>query len=92
MKSVSNNPINISKGADGGFVEDAIINCVKEIILKLRMEFDVEYNDITYKELYKKCVQFAKEIDEILSAEILQQDNMFQSNPDFSSFTNNKLV
>ena len=86
------NPINISKGSDGGFVEEQIINCVKDIISKIRMEFDVEYKDITYKELYVKCVQFAKEVDEILSSEIAQRDNVFNTTPDFQSFKNNKLV
>lgn len=86
------NPINISKGSDGGFVEEQIINCVKDIISKIRMEFDVEYKDITYKELYVKCVQFAKEVDEILSSEIVDRDNVFNTTPDFQSFKNNKLV
>lgn len=86
------NPINISKGSNGGFVEEQIISCVKDIISKIRMEFDVEYKDITYKELYVKCVQFAKEVDEILSSEIAQRDNVFNTTPDFQSFKNNKLV
>ncbi|MBQ2982801.1 MAG: hypothetical protein IJD58_11840 [Lachnospiraceae bacterium] len=92
MKTVANNPINISKGSKGGYVEEQLINCVKDIIAKVRMEFDVEYKDVTYKDLYMKTVQFAKEIDEVLSAEISQRDDMFDSTPDFFSFRNDKLV
>ena len=84
--------INISKGSDGGFVEEQIIDCVKEIIAKIRREFDIEYKDVTYKELYTKCVQFAKEVDEILSSEIAERDDMFRTTPDFFSFKNDKLV
>lgn len=92
MKTVSNNPINISRGGKGGYVEEQLINCVKDIISKVRMEFDIEYNDTTYKQLYIKTVQFAKEVDEILSAEISQRDDMFDTTPDFFSFKNDKLV
>lgn len=92
MKKVTNNPINISKGSKGGYVEEQLINCVKDIIAKVRMEFEVEYNDVTYKDIYMKTVQFAKEIDEILSAEITQRDDMFKTTPDYFSFRNNKLV
>jgi hypothetical protein len=92
MKKVSNNPINISKGGKGGYVEQKLIECVKDIIAKVRMEFDIEYNDVTYKDIYMKTVQFSKEIDEILSAEITQRDDMFKSTPDYFSFRNDKLV
>jgi hypothetical protein len=92
MKTVSNNPINISKGSKGGYVEEKLIECIKDIISKVRMEFDVEYNDVTYKNLYVKTVQFAKEVDEVLSAEITQRDDMFNTTPDFFSFRNDKLV
>lgn len=92
MRTVSNNPINISKNSNGGYVEEQIIECVKEIISKMRREFDIEYKDVTYKELYHKCIQFAKEVDEILSAEISQRDDLFNSTPDFFSFRNDKLV
>lgn len=92
MRTVSNNPINISKNSNGGYVEDEIIKCVKEIVFKIRSEFDIDYKDVTYKELYLKCVQFAKEVDEILSSEIPNRDDLFKSTPDFFSFRNNKLV
>lgn len=92
MKTVANNPINISKNSNGGFVEEQIIDCVKEIIAKVRREFDVDYKDITYKTLYMKCVQFAKEVDEVLSAEIPERDDIFDASPDFTSFRNDKLV
>lgn len=92
MQKISNNPINISKGSNGGFVQEQIVDCVKDIIFKLRDEFDLEYNDTTYKELYMKSIQFAKEIDEILSSEIAQRDDMFDTTPDFYSFRNDKLV
>ena len=84
--------INISKNSKGGFVEEQIIDCVKDIISKIRMEFDIDYKDVTYKELYVKCVQFAKEIDEILSSEIANRDDVFDTTPDFFSFRNDKLV
>lgn len=90
MKKVANNPINISD--NGGFIQEQIIDCIKDIVFKLRDEFDLEYNDITYKELYMKSVQFAKEIDEVLSSEISQRDDMFDTTPDFFSFRNNKLT
>lgn len=86
------NTINISNGSNGGFVEEQIIDCVKDIISKIRMEFEIDYKDITYKELYKKCVQFAKEVDEILSSEITGRDDVFKTTPDFFSFKNDKLV
>lgn len=92
MQSVSNNPINISKNSNGGYVEEQVIECVKEIISKVRREFDIDYKDVTYKELYIKCVQFAKEVDEILSAEISQRDDLFDTTPDFFSFRNDKIV
>ena len=92
MKTVANNPINISKDSKGGYVEEQLIKCVKDIIAKVRMEFEIEYKDVTYKELYMKTVQFAKEIDEVLSAEISQRDDMFDTTPDFFSFKNDKLV
>ena len=92
MKPVSNNPINISKGGNGGFVQEQIIDCINDIVFKLRLETDVEYNDVTYKELYIKAVQFAKEIDEILSSEISQRDDMFDATPNVFSFRNDKLV
>lgn len=92
MKTVANNPINISKDSKGGYVEEQLIKCIKDIIAKVRMEFEIEYKDVTYKELYMKTVQFAKEIDEVLSAEISQRDDMFNTTPDFFSFKNDKLV
>lgn len=90
MNKVSNNPINISKNS--GFVEERLVDCIKDIIFELQMEFDIEYNDTTYRELYIKTAQFAKEIDAILSADITQRDDMFKSTPDFFSFKNNKMV
>lgn len=92
MRTVSNNPINISKNSNGGYIEEQIIQCVKEIISKIRREFDIDYKDVTYKDLYLKSIQFAKEVDEILSAEIPQRDDLFNSTPDFFSFRNDKLV
>lgn len=89
---MNNNYINISKNSKGGLVEEQIINCVKDVISKIRMEFDIEYKDVTYKELYIKCVQFAKEVDEILSSEITGRDDMFNTTPDYFSFKNDKLV
>ena len=65
---------------------------IKNIIFKIKNEFDIEYEDVTYKDLYIKTIQFAKEVDEILSAEITQVDNIFHSTPDFNSFKNDKLV
>ncbi|MBR5785896.1 MAG: hypothetical protein IKY41_04275, partial [Clostridia bacterium] len=62
------------------------------IIFKIKNEFDIEYEDVTYKDIYIKAVQFSKEIDEILSAEITQVDNIFHSAPDFNSFKNDKLI
>jgi hypothetical protein len=90
MKKVNNNSINISK--NGGFVEAQLIECIKDIIFKLQMEFDIEYNDATYRELYIKTAQFAKEVDEVLSSEITQRDDIFKSTPDYFSFKNDKLV
>ena len=90
MKKVNNNSINISK--NGGFVEEQLIECIKDIIFKLQMEFDIEYNDATYRELYIKTAQFAKEVDEVLSSEITQRDDIFKSTPDYFSFKNDKLV
>lgn len=92
MKKVSNNSINISKGSNGGYVEEKLIECVKDIITTVRMEFEVEYNDVTYKDLYSKTVQFAKEVDEILSSEITQRDDLFNTTPDYFSFRNDKLI
>lgn len=85
-------PINISKNSKGGYIQDKIMNCLKNIIYEIKTEFDIEYNDVTYKDIYIKTVQFAKEVDEILSAEITNVDNVFKSTPDFNSFKNNKLV
>lgn len=92
MKTVPNDSINISKNSNGGFIQNHLIDCVKDIIFQLRMNFDIEYKDNTYKELYIKTINFAKEIDEILSSEIIKQDNLFNSTPDFYSFKNDKLV
>ena len=85
-------PINISKGSKGGYVQQQLIKCMQNIIFKIKNEFDIEYEDVTYKDLYIKTIQFAKEVDEILSAEITQVDNIFHSTPDFNSFKNDKLV
>lgn len=84
--------INISKGSDGGYIQKEIMKCLRNIIYKVKTEFDIEYEDVTYKDLYIKAVQFAKEVDEILSAEITNVDNVFHSAPDFNSFKNDKLV
>lgn len=84
--------INISKGSKGGYVQQQLIKCMQNIIFKIKNEFDIEYEDVTYKDLYIKTIQFAKEVDEILSAEITQVDNIFHSTPDFNSFKNDKLV
>lgn len=83
---------NISKGSDGGYIQKEVLKCLKNIIYKIKSELDIEYNDVTYKDIYIKAVQFAKEIDEILSAEVTNVDNVFQSTPDFNSFKNDKLV
>ena len=50
-----------------------------------------EMNILVDRLLEKEVVE-AKEIDEILSAEITQVDNIFHSTPDFNSFKNDKLV
>lgn len=84
--------IDISKNSNGGFIQKEIIKCLKNIIYKIKTEFDIEYEDVTYKDLYLKAVQFAKEVDAILSSEITQIDNIFHSTPDFNSFKNDKLV
>lgn len=84
--------IDISKNSNGGFIQKEIIKCLKNIIYKIKNEFDIEYEDVTYKDLYLKAVQFAKEVDAILSSEITQIDNIFYSTPDFNSFKNDKLV
>lgn len=84
--------IDISKNSNGGFIQKEIIKCLKNIIYKIKNEFDIEYEDVTYKDLYLKAVQFAKEVDTILSSEITQIDNIFHSTPDFNSFKNDKLV
>lgn len=84
--------IDISKNSNGGFIQKEIIKCLKNIIYKIKNEFDIEYEDVTYKDLYLKAVQFAKEVDAILSSEITQIDNIFHSTPDFNSFKNDKLV
>lgn len=91
MKKINNTSINVSNPSEG-FVEKTLIDCVKDIISKVSVEFDIEYNDVTYKELYVKTVQFAKEVDEILSSEISQRDDMFKPYPDTFSFKNDKLV
>lgn len=84
--------IDISKNSNSGFIQKEIIKCLKNIIYKIKNEFDIEYEDVTYKDLYLKAVQFAKEVDAILSSEITQIDNIFHSTPDFNSFKNDKLV
>ena len=84
--------IDISKNSNGSFIQKEIIKCLKNIIYKIKNEFDIEYEDVTYKDLYLKAVQFAKEVDAILSSEITQIDNIFHSTPDFNSFKNDKLV
>jgi hypothetical protein len=74
------------------YIEKQIIDCIKDIILNLQIEFDVEYQDTTYRELYLKSTQFAKEINEILSSEIINKDALFNQPTDFFSAKNDKLV
>ena len=92
MQNISNKSINISKNSSGGYIEEQIIECIKGIISTIRYEFDIDYKDVTYKNLYHKSIQFAKEVDEILSSEIPERDDMFNFTPDFFSFKNNKLI
>lgn len=91
MEPISNNPINISRGNNGGYIQNELEKKLKDIIYNIREKADVEFSDEVYRELYIKMVQFAKEIDEILSYAIQQPDNVFTSNPDINSFKNQKL-
>lgn len=68
------------------FIEETLRNAVEEIIERIGIECDIEYKDITIKNVYMKTMQFAKELDEILSAEIPGQDNVFSRIPDINSF------
>lgn len=91
MKTVPTSAINISQNG-GSFIEDKITETIEDIIEKISIEFDIEYRDVTIKDIFLKTRQFAKEIDEILSAEITAVDNIFNTTPDFNSFKNQKLV
>lgn len=91
MKTVPTSAINISQNG-GSFIEDKITETIGDIIEKISIEFDIEYRDVTIKDIFLKTRQFAKEIDEILSAEITAVDNIFNTTPDFNSFKNQKLV
>jgi hypothetical protein len=91
MKTVPTTAINISQNG-GSFIEDKITETIEDIIEKISIEFDIEYRDVTIKDIFLKTRQFAKEIDEILSAEITAVDNIFNTTPDFNSFKNQKLV
>jgi hypothetical protein len=91
MKTVPTSAINISPNG-GSFIEDKITETIEDIIEKISIEFDIEYRDVTIKDIFLKTRQFAKEIDEILSAEITAVDNIFNTTPDFNSFKNQKLV
>lgn len=71
---------------EGSFIEDTLMSAVTDITERLAIEFGIEYRDVTYKDLYLKTQQFAKEIDEILSAEITGQENIFSRMPDINSF------
>lgn len=91
MKTVPTSAINISQNG-GSFIEDKITETIEDIIEKISIEFDIEYRDVTIKDIFLKTRQFAREIDEILSAEITAVDNIFNTTPDFNSFKNQKLV
>jgi hypothetical protein len=91
MKTVPTSAINISPNG-GSFIEDKITETIEDIIEKISIEFDIEYRDVTIKDIFLKTRQFAREIDEILSAEITAVDNIFNTTPDFNSFKNQKLV
>jgi hypothetical protein len=71
---------------DGTFIEKTLQNAVENIIERISIECDIEYKDVTYKDVYLKTMQFAKELDEILSSEITGQDNIFSRIPDINSF------
>lgn len=58
---------------------------------ELESELGFEYEDVTYNMLYHKCVQFAKEINDILAAEVIVPDNVFSSFPNANSFKNSRL-
>lgn len=91
MKTVPTSAIDISPNG-GSFIEDKITETIEDIIEKISIEFDIEYRDVTIKDIFLKTRQFAREIDEILSAEITAVDNIFNTTPDFNSFKNQKLV
>ena len=91
MKTVPTSAINISQNGSS-FIEDKITETIEDIIEKISIEFDIEYRDVTIKDIFLKTRQFAREIDEILSAEITAVDNIFNTTPDFNSFKNQKLV
>lgn len=68
------------------FIEQTLHNAVEEIIERISIECDVTYNDVTIKDVYLKTLQFAKELDDILSSEIPGQENIFSRMPDINSF------
>ena len=68
------------------FIEKALQSTVEEIIERISIECDITYNDVTIKDVYLKTLQFAKELDEILSSEIPGQKNIFSRMPDINSF------
>ena len=91
MKTVPTTSIDITSSG-GSFIEEKIMETIGDIIEKISIEFDIEYKDVTIKDIFLKSRQFAKEVDEILSAEITAVDNIFNTTPDFNSFKNQKLV
>lgn len=68
------------------FIEQTLHNAVEEIIERISIECDITYNDVTIKDVYLKTLQFAKELDDILSSEIPGQENIFSRMPDINSF------
>lgn len=68
------------------FIEQTLHAAVEEIIERISIECDITYNDVTIKDVYLKTLQFAKELDDILSSEIPGQENIFSRMPDINSF------
>ena len=68
------------------FIEKTLHSAVESIIERISIECDILYKDVTIKDVYLKTMQFAKELDEILSAEIPNQENIFSRMPDINSF------
>lgn len=83
--------INLSQ--ETPFVEDRVLDCVREILAKIKEKNpDIEFSDNTYRELYEMCQAFSRKVEDVLASEASTEDaSIFGTAVNYNYFNQQRM-